>query len=63
MASEQALDLSQQTRHIYPMFDHCWPTFYDVGPALVKNWVDVSCLFEGYTYIVARPSAVQAMSD
>ena len=26
------------------MFDQCWPTVYDVGPTLVKHWVDVSCL-------------------
>ena len=35
---------TQQTRNIYPMFDQCWPTVYDVGPTLVKYWLDVSCL-------------------
>ena len=34
----------QEIRHIYPMFDQCWPTVYDAGPTLVKHWVDVSCL-------------------
>ena len=34
---------TQPARHIYPMFDQCWPTVYDVGPTLVKHWVDVSC--------------------
>ena len=38
---------SQQKRHIYPMFDHCWPTVYDVGPTVVKHWIDVSCLLGG----------------
>ena len=37
---------SQQTRHIYPMFDQCWPTVYDVGPTLVKHWIEVSCLLQ-----------------
>ena len=32
---------TQQTRHIYAMFDQCWPTVYNVGPALVKYGVDV----------------------
>ena len=26
------------------MFDQCWPTVHDVGPELIKHWVDVSCL-------------------
>ena len=34
---------AQQTRHIHPMFEQCWPTVYDGGPLLVKHWVDVSC--------------------
>ena len=38
---------SQQTRDIDQMFDQCWPTVYDVGPTLVKHWLDVSC-FLGY---------------
>ena len=33
---------SQQTRYIYPMFDQCWPTVYDVGPTLVKHWVTLA---------------------
>ena len=42
---------SQQTRHILPMFDKCWPVVYDVGPTLVKHWVDVSCfLAESFIY-------------
>ena len=34
----------QQTRHIHPMLDQCWVDVVDGGPALVKHWVDVSCL-------------------
>ena len=34
---------AQKTRHIYPMFDQCWPTVYDFGPTLVKHRVYVSC--------------------
>ena len=37
-----SITVAQQKRHIYPMFDLCWPTVYDVGPTLVKHWVDVS---------------------
>ena len=28
------------------MSDQCWSTVYAVAPALVKHWVDVSCLRE-----------------
>ena len=35
--------ISQQARHIYPMFDHCCATVYDGGSTSVKHWVDVSC--------------------
>ena len=38
------IPISQQTRHIYPLFDQCWANVVDVGPTLVKQWVDVSCL-------------------
>ena len=31
------------------MFDQCWPTVYDVGPTLVKHWVDASCLLFYYS--------------
>ena len=52
------------------MFDQCWPTVYDVGPTLVKHWVDVLCflasvscvpviytllLFTTYDACVSRP--------
>ena len=37
---------TQQTRHIYPMLDQHWPTVYDIGPTLVKHWIDVSCLLD-----------------
>ena len=30
------------------MFDQCWSTVYEVGPVLVKHWVNVSCL-QGYS--------------
>ena len=33
--------ISHSTLHIYPMFDQCWPTVYDVGPTLFKH--RVSC--------------------
>ena len=36
--------ISQQPRQIYPVFDQCWATVYDVGPTLVKHRVDLSCL-------------------
>ena len=39
----QPWHVSQQTRQIYPMLDQCWTTVYDVGPTLVKHWVDLSC--------------------
>ena len=35
---------TQQTWHIYLMFDQCWANVVDGGPTLVKHWVDVSCL-------------------
>ena len=38
---------AQQTRQIYLMFDQCWTNVVDGGPALVKHWVDVSCLLGG----------------
>ena len=44
----QYATITQQTRHIYPMFDQGWPTVYDVGPTLVKHRVDVSCLLGRY---------------
>ena len=31
-------------RHIYAMFYRCWAKVVDGVPALVKHWVDVSCL-------------------
>ena len=40
----------QKTRHIYPLFDQCWPNVVDGGQTLVKHWVDVSCLL-GLTFI------------
>ena len=43
--------ISQQARHIYPMFDHCWATVYDGGPAVVKHWVDVSQHYGGSTSV------------
>ena len=29
----------QLTQHIYPMFDQCWSSVYDVGPPLVEHWI------------------------
>ena len=36
--------VTQPTRHTYPMFDQCWPTVYDVGPTLTQHCFNVSCL-------------------
>ena len=44
---------SQQTRHIYLMFDQCCPSVYDVSRTLFRNWVDVSCLLECLTFFIA----------
>ena len=27
-----------------PNVGQCWPTVYDVGPALFQRWIDLSCL-------------------
>ena len=35
---------AQQTRHIDPMLDQCWPTVYDVGPTLFQHWIDAPYL-------------------
>ena len=44
MATSLARMCTQQTQHIYPMFDQCWVNVVDDGPTLVKHWVDVSCV-------------------
>ena len=36
------------------MFDQSWPTVYDVGRALVKHLVDVSCLFDCHCEVTCR---------
>ena len=33
---------THQTRPIDPMLAQCWATLYDVSPALVQHWFDVS---------------------
>ena len=33
---------TQQTRHIYLIFDQFWANVVDGGPILVKHWVEVS---------------------
>ena len=40
--------ISQRTRHINPTLEQCCPTVYDVGPAMVQHWIDVSCLLGYY---------------
>ena len=40
----ESLNLSQQTRDIDPMLDHCWASGVEGGPTLVQHLVDVSCL-------------------
>ena len=32
----------QQTRHVCPIPDQCWPTVHDAEPTLIKRWVNVS---------------------
>ena len=43
----------QQARHIDPMLDQCSPPVYDVGPAILQHWIDVSCLL-GHNYVRIR---------
>ena len=44
---------SQQTRHIYLMFDQCCPSVYDASQTLFRDRVDVSCLLECLTFFIA----------
>ena len=35
--------VSQLARGIDTILFYCWPTVYDVGPALKQHWVNASC--------------------
>ena len=41
---------TQQTLHINPMLDQCWPTVCDVGTTLVQHRVDVLYLLGNVTW-------------
>ena len=43
----------QQARHIYPVFEQCWPNVAGSWPTLVKHWADVSCLL-GITVLFSQ---------
>ena len=36
--------VSQLARGIDTILFYCWPTVYDVGPALKQHWVNASCV-------------------
>ena len=36
--------ITKQTRDVCPMFDECWPSIADGGPALGQPWVNVTCV-------------------
>ena len=44
IVSDRIRSVSQQTRHVDPMFFYCWADVADGEPTLKQHWINVSCL-------------------